>query len=164
MQARPGRHGQVWCIRRPEKGTWGKKSTDIRDRERSGDSAWDGRIRMNSRDMGSAARLPPRREIPTSCSRGAGEQMAKPTPLHLPVKPQLRAKCKRSVLLCKSTSVTHVMHLLPFHKGICCETTLAFSPAFTVQGFLLALVPALPYSTEQPVSGVAGPGNGRIPG
>lgn len=56
------------------------------------------------------------------------------------------------MLLCKSTAVTHVLHLLLFHKGVCCETTLAFNITFcgaTVQGCLRVPSPALSHSTEQ---------------
>lgn len=89
-QARPGRHGQVWCIRRPEKGTWGQ-SKDVSDRESHSTGGWGdgmGGI-VGIREMLPNS-LPPQPEIPTSCST---EQMAKPTPLYTLVKPRLRAGC-----------------------------------------------------------------------
>lgn len=76
----------------PGEGNLGTKSTDVRDREHGSDGAQDGSIRINGGDMANDARPPPRQEIPMSCSTGAGEQMAKPTPSYFPVKPQLRAK------------------------------------------------------------------------
>lgn len=66
------------------------------------------------------------------------------------------------MLLCKSTSVTHVLHLLPFHKGVCCETTLAFNITFcgaTVQGFLCVPNPALSHGTEQDLGTLGSRGN-----
>lgn len=87
--------------------------------------------------MGNAAHS--QAEFPTSCST---ERMAKAAPLYTHPEQDVNSH----VAVCKSTSVmTHILHLLLFHKRVCCETAVPINITFcgaTVQGFLRVPNPA----------------------
>lgn len=108
--------------------------------------------------MGNAAQFPPctgrdPQELQLGAD-GTGSPAGHPAPA--------TGKMSAVVLLCKSTSVTHVLHLNPFHKGVCCETALAFHITFcgaSWQGFLRVPSPAPSHSTEQHLGSLGCRGN-----
>lgn len=110
--------------------------------------------------MGNAAQFPP------STARDPHELQhradGKANPVVHPGQATVKSRMLTVVLLCKSASVTHGLHLLLFHKGVCCETALAFSITFcdaTVQGFLHVPNPALSHGTEQDLGTLGSRGN-----